>query len=134
MGTHINVQWQSRLFAHLLSLPLSYFERRKLGDIQSRFGSLDTLRTAFTSGIVGAMMDGIMVAGVLVMMALYGGMLTWVVLGFTTAYVLTRLLTYGRYRQLSEEALIRSARRLLFHGNPLRHCNGQNAGHEPASC
>ncbi len=110
MGTHINVQWQSGLFAHLLSLPLSYFERRKLGDIQSRFSSLDTLRSAFTNGIVGAMMDGIMVAGVLVMMVLYGGMLTWVVLGFTTAYVLIRLLTYGRYRQLSEEALVRSAR------------------------
>lgn len=110
MGTHINVQWQSGLFTHLLGLPLSYFERRRLGDIQSRFGSLDTLRTSFTIGIVGAIMDVIMVAGVLVMMVLYGGMLTWVVLGFTSAYVLIRLLTYGRYRQLSEEALVRSAR------------------------
>lgn len=100
METLINVQWQSGLFRHLLQLPLTYFERRKLGDIQSRFSSLDTLRTTFTTSVVGAMMDGIMVAGVLVMLILYGGWLTAVVLGFTAVYVQLRLVTYGRYRQL----------------------------------
>ncbi|ATA26491.1 colicin V synthesis protein [Brenneria goodwinii] len=110
MGTLINVQWQSGLFNHLLRLPLGYFERRKLGDIQSRFGSLDTLRATFTTSVVGAIMDSIMVVGVLVMMVLYGGYLSWVVLGFTAVYVLIRLLTYGYYRQLSEETLVRGAR------------------------
>lgn len=110
METLINVQWQSGLFRHLLQLPLAYFERRKLGDIQSRFGSLDTLRTTFTTSVVGAIMDSIMVAGVLVMLVLYGGWLTVVVLGFTTVYILIRLLTYNYYRQLSEEALVRGAR------------------------
>ncbi|TCQ83020.1 ABC transporter transmembrane protein, partial [Rahnella sp. JUb53] len=120
--THINVQWQSGLFTHLLGLPLSYFERRRLGDIQSRFGSLDTLRTAFTAGIVGAIMDVIMVAGVLVMMVLYGGMLTWVVLGFTSAYVLIRLLTYGRYRQLRQRLYpCWWRRRTRCHSGILRH-------------
>lgn len=110
LSTSINVQWQSGLFSHLLRLPLSYFERRKLGDIQSRFGSLSTLRETFTSSIIGALMDGIMVIGVMVMMILYGGWLTWFVLGFTLAYVLIRLLTYRAYRQLSEEVLVRDAR------------------------
>ncbi len=110
MATLINVQWQSGLLNHLLKLPLSYFERRKLGDIQSRFGSLDALRSTFTTSVTGAIMDGIMVLGVLVMLVLYGGYLTWVVLGFTAIYVLMRLLTYGYYRQLSEESLVRGAR------------------------
>ncbi|HFT1963392.1 TPA: peptidase domain-containing ABC transporter [Enterobacter ludwigii] len=110
METLINVQWQSGLFRHLLQLPLAYFERRKLGDIQSRFGSLDTLRTTFTTSVVGAIMDGIMVLCVLVMLVLYGGWLTAVVLSFTTLYVMLRLLTYSHYRQLSEDALVRSAR------------------------
>ncbi|WP_421589709.1 peptidase domain-containing ABC transporter [Rahnella aceris] len=110
MATLINVQWQSGLFNHLLRLPLGYFERRKLGDIQSRFGSLDTLRSTFTASIVGAIMDIIMVVGVFVMMILYGGWLTWIVMAFTALYVLLRLLTYGYYRQLSEESLVRNAR------------------------
>ncbi|WP_250879563.1 ABC transporter transmembrane domain-containing protein, partial [Escherichia coli] len=76
METLINVQWQSGLHRHLLQLPLAYFERRKMGDIQSRFSSLDTLRTTFTTSVVGAIMDSIMVSGVLAMLVLYGGWLT----------------------------------------------------------
>ncbi|EAX3734273.1 peptidase domain-containing ABC transporter [Salmonella enterica] len=110
MGTLVNIQWQSGLFSHLLRLPLSYFERRKLGDIQSRFGSLNTLRTTFTTSMVGAIMDGIMVCGLLIMMLLYGKSLTWVVLGFTVVYIAIRIFTYTYYRQLSEEQLIMEAR------------------------
>ncbi|MBS0057676.1 MULTISPECIES: peptidase domain-containing ABC transporter [unclassified Yersinia (in: enterobacteria)] len=110
MGTLINVQWKTGLFSHLIHLPLGYFERRKLGDIQSRFDSLDALQSTFTTSVVGAIMDIIMVIGVLVMMVLYGGYLTWIVLGFTAVYVFIRLLTYGYYRQLSEESMIKSAR------------------------
>lgn len=49
-----------------------------------------------------------MVVGVFVMMLLYGGYLTWIVLGFTMVYVLIRLVTYGYYRQISEETLVRA--------------------------
>lgn len=110
MSTLINVQWQSGLFDHLLRLPLAFFERRKLGDIQSRFDSLDTLRATFTTSVIGFIMDSIMVVGVFVMMLLYGGYLTWIVLCFTTIYILIRLVTYGNYRQISEECLVREAR------------------------
>ncbi|PHM56847.1 peptidase domain-containing ABC transporter [Xenorhabdus sp. KK7.4] len=110
MAMLINVQWQSGLFQHLLGLPLSYFEKRKFGEIQSRFTSLDTLRETFTTSIVGAIMDSIMVIGLFAMLLLYGGYLTWVVLGFTAAYILIRLFTYNYYRQLSEESLVRDAR------------------------
>ncbi len=110
MSTLINVQWQSGLFDHLLRLPLAFFERRKLGDIQSRFDSLDTLRATFTTSVIGFIMDSIMVVGVCVMMLLYGGYLTWIVLCFTTIYIFIRLVTYGNYRQISEECLVRGAR------------------------
>ncbi|EOZ5282155.1 peptidase domain-containing ABC transporter, partial [Escherichia coli] len=110
MSTLINVQWQSGLFDHLLRLPLAFFERRKLGDIQSRFDSLDTLRATFTTSVIGLIMDSIMVVGVFVMMLLYGGYLTWIVLCFTTIYIFIRLVTYGNYRQISEECLVREAR------------------------
>lgn len=110
MSTLINVQWQLGLFDHLLRLPLAFFERRKLGDIQSRFDSLDTLRATFTTSVIGFIMDSIMVVGVFVMMLLYGGYLTWIVLCFTTIYIFIRLVTYGNYRQISEECLVREAR------------------------
>lgn len=111
LSTLISVQWQSGLINHLLKLPLSYFERRKLGDIQSRFDSVHKIQEIFTGSIIGAIMDIIMIFGVGIMMILYGGWLTWYVWGFTTIYVLIRFLTYGTYRQLSEESLVRDARK-----------------------
>jgi len=110
MSTVISVQWHYGLFNHLLSLPQRFFERRKMGDIQSRFGSLDKLQETFTGSLVGALMDSIMVIGVLIMMILYGGQLTWYVIGFTTIYILIRVATYSTYRQLSEDTLVRYAR------------------------
>ena len=110
MSTLIDVQWKARLFDHLLALPVSYFEKRKLGDIQSRFTSLDTLRTTLTTNVVNSLMDGIMSVGLIMMMALYGGWLVWIILGFTVLYSLFRLVTYPRYRQISEEQLVKSAR------------------------
>lgn len=110
MGALIDVQWKAGVFDHLMKLPLSFFEKRKLGDIQSRFGSLDTIRATFTTSIVSSIIDGIMSVGVFIMMLLYGGWLVWVVLGFTAIYVILRLSTYQYYRQLSEEQLVKGAR------------------------
>lgn len=68
------------------------FEKRHLGDIQSRFSSLDTIRSIFTNSIVTGIIDSIMTIGLLVMLTLYGGWLVWVVIGFTIAMRLCALL------------------------------------------
>ena len=36
----LSMQWHNNVFAHLLRLPLEWFERRRLGDITSRFGAV----------------------------------------------------------------------------------------------
>ncbi|WP_234030470.1 ABC transporter transmembrane domain-containing protein [Undibacterium sp. 14-3-2] len=38
----ISLQWSARVFAHLTHLPVSFFEKRHLGDVVSRFGSMLT--------------------------------------------------------------------------------------------
>jgi colicin V processing peptidase. Cysteine peptidase. MEROPS family C39 len=99
-----------------------------MGDILSRFGSLEKMQEAFTASLVGALMDSIMVIGVLIMMILYGGHLTWYVIGFTMIYIFIRLLTYSTYRQLSEENLIKGARvESYFMETLLQHSDSENA-------
>ncbi len=110
MNSLVDVQWKAGLFDHLMRLPLAYFEKRKLGDIQSRFSSLETIRTTLTSSLVNSIIDGLMVIGVFVMMMLYGGWLVWVVLGFTLLYMGLRIFTYRHYRQASEEQIIKGAK------------------------
>ncbi|MDU6355603.1 peptidase domain-containing ABC transporter [Klebsiella grimontii] len=110
LNTLTGIQWKTTLFDHLSSLPLSFFEKRHLGDIQSRFSSLDVIRSTFTNSIVTGIIDIIMTVGLLVMMFLYGGWLVWVVLGFTLCYALMRFGTYHFYRRITEEQVIKSAR------------------------
>jgi len=110
LNTLTNIQWKTSLFDHLVSLPLSFFEKRHLGDIQSRFSSLDTIRSTFTNSIVSGVIDTIMTVGLLIMLTLYGGWLVWVVVGFTACYAIMRLATYRFYRRVSEEQVVKGAR------------------------
>ncbi|UGQ77763.1 peptidase domain-containing ABC transporter [Klebsiella pneumoniae] len=82
----------------------------QLGDIQSRFSSLDTIRSTFTNSIVSGIIDSIMTIGLLIMLTLYGGWLTWVVVGFTLCYAIMRFATYRFYRRVAEEQVIKGAR------------------------
>ncbi|MEQ0052663.1 peptidase domain-containing ABC transporter [Klebsiella sp. JN_Kp127] len=110
LNTLTNIQWKTTLFDHLASLPLSFFEKRHLGDIQSRFSSLDTIRSIFTNSIVTGIIDSIMTIGLLVMLTLYGGWLVWVVIGFTVCYAIMRFATYSFYRRVTEEQVVKGAR------------------------
>ena len=108
--TLTDIQWKEGLFRHLLALPLPWFAKRRLGDIQSRFASLGVLRESFVHDITGSIIDGIMLTGSLMLLAAYGGtMLCCVVVGFVLIAVLMRLTTFPHYRQLVEEQLIKNA-------------------------
>jgi hypothetical protein len=55
--------------AHLIRLPVSFFERRQLGDPTSRFGSIAAIQRVVTTAAVEALLDGIMAATTFVMMS-----------------------------------------------------------------
>ncbi|EER46325.1 Probable microcin-H47 secretion/processing ATP- binding protein mchF [Actinobacillus minor NM305] len=110
MNYFINFQWTASFFSHLLKLPLDFFEKRQVGDIHSRFSSLNTIQQTLTSSIVSAMIDSIMIISLIVMMCLYGGWLFWVVLVFSFIYFLLRVMTYWVYRQINEEQIIKNAK------------------------
>lgn len=109
-NTLTDIQWKDGLFRHLLALPLSWFEKRYVGDIHSRFNSLDSIRSTITRNMTSSMTNIVMIMGSLLLMSLYGGWLTIIVLFMTLIYTFIRLLTYPIYRQASEELIIKNAR------------------------
>ncbi|MFI8416584.1 peptidase domain-containing ABC transporter [Serratia sp. NPDC078593] len=109
-GSMIDLQWKASFFDHLMRLPLSFFEKRHLGDIQSRFSSLEVIRNTFTNNIIGGLIDGIMTIGLIVMMFFYGDWLSWVVIGFTVCYAFIRIVTYDFYRRMTEEKIVKDAK------------------------
>ncbi|WP_276968023.1 peptidase domain-containing ABC transporter [Metallibacterium scheffleri] len=106
----LSVQWVGNLFGHLLHLPLAFFEKRHIGDVVSRFGSVQTIQQTLTTQFVGAALDGLMSIITLVVMAFYSVWLTALVLG---AFVLYALLRWGIFRPLrraTEDHLVYAAR------------------------
>ncbi|MDH7791627.1 peptidase domain-containing ABC transporter [Ochrobactrum sp. AN78] len=110
MGTNLSVQWTTALFDHLLRLPLSYFEKRHVGDVVSRFGSLGSIQSALTTDLVSAVLDGIMTIGALIMMVLYGGWLAAIAFITLFLHLAIRVVAYRPYREASEAAIIQSAK------------------------
>lgn len=109
IGSSLALQWKASLFDHLMRLPFPFFEKRHVGDVVSRFGSLDSVQRTLTTSAIVAILDGLMSIGLMVMMWLYGGWLLAISIAATALYVLLRLLAYSTYRGLSEEAIVYSA-------------------------
>jgi ATP-binding cassette, subfamily B, bacterial CvaB/MchF/RaxB len=42
------------MFRHLIRLPITYFEKRHIGDLLSRFSSLQPIRNLLAEGLVAA--------------------------------------------------------------------------------
>ena len=110
MSTSLNVQWLANVFQHLLKLPITYFERRHLGDVLSRFNSVNTIQGTITMGFVGAILDGIMSIGLLAMMWIYSSSLTGICVAAMVLYFALRLTFYGALRSASEFEIVFAAR------------------------
>lgn len=110
MATNLNFQWFGNAFSHLMKLPLPYFERRHLGDIVSRFGSIQTIQHALTTQVVEAVIDGLLVVGTLVIMLLYSPALTAVAAAAVGLYGLLRWSIFRALREATSEQIIHAAK------------------------
>lgn len=108
-GARLTVQWKMSLFRHLLQLPLSFFERRHVGDIASRFTSLDAIQRTLTTEPISGLVDGLMSLALIAMMWLYEPWLATLAIGVMAIYALTRSLAYRLYRRANEEAIVTAA-------------------------
>jgi ATP-binding cassette subfamily B protein RaxB len=106
----IGQQWAVRLFGHLIRLPVAYFEKRHLGDIVSRFGSIGAIQGTLTSLFVESILDGLMALIALGMMLMYSVTLSAVVLAAVVIYTLVRWAFYHPLREASQERLVLEAK------------------------
>ncbi|RVT44429.1 peptidase domain-containing ABC transporter [Rheinheimera sediminis] len=110
LGAVLNLQLATNLFRHLLHLPISFFEKRHMGDIVSRFGSLQQLRDLLTNSLIEALIDGLMACTVVVLLFVYHPVLASVVLVAVLAYALLRCLFYSALKQCTEQGIVAEAK------------------------
>ncbi len=105
MSSQLNIQMASNLFRHLIFLPLDYFEKRHIGDVVSRFSSLQSIRAMLTNGLVSAVIDGVMATMTLIAMLVYSPNLAAVVILVVIIYAAIRAAIYRPIRNLTEESI-----------------------------
>jgi ATP-binding cassette, subfamily B, bacterial CvaB/MchF/RaxB len=104
LGSSFGLQWTANVFHHLVRLPVSWFERRMVGDVEARFASVQEIQRGLTIDLLESLLDGLVALGTLAVMLLYSAKLSALALGAALLYALVRWLRAGSVRRMAEEA------------------------------
>ncbi|ENU58538.1 ABC-type bacteriocin/lantibiotic exporter [Acinetobacter guillouiae MSP4-18] len=110
MTTTLNVQWKANIFHHLVNLPTNFFQKRHLGDIISRFGSIDAIQRTLTTSFITAILDGLMTVFTLTLMFIYSAKLAWIAIITMLIYVIIRWIWYAPLRRATEDQIVHAAK------------------------
>jgi ATP-binding cassette subfamily B protein RaxB len=111
LSATLNLQWLGNVFAHLMRLPVAWFEKRHTGDVWSRFAAVQQIQKTLTTSFIEALLDGLLVIVTLAMMAIYSLQLSAIALGAVLVYAGLRWAFLRPLREATEEALVHDAKR-----------------------
>jgi ATP-binding cassette subfamily B protein RaxB len=103
-------QMAADLFRHLVRLPITFFERWSVGEILSRFSSIEPIRNLLSQGLIAAVIDGAMALATLVMIFVCGAELACVVLVAVALYAILRAATYQALQHRSASVIAAKAK------------------------
>ncbi len=107
--SRIDVELGSRLYRHLLALPLSYFESRRVGDSVARVREMENIRSFLTGSALTLVLDVLFSVLFVGVMLLYSVKLTLIVLLSLPMYLVLSLLVVPVLRARLEEKFARGA-------------------------
>lgn len=110
LSSKLGLQWMGNVFAHLLKLPLDFFEKRHLGDITSRMASVQAIQKTLTTSFVEAIIDGLMAVVTFSLMLVYSWKLALVTLLAVVLYLGIRAIAYHPVRDGTERQLVAGAK------------------------
>lgn len=110
----VDVELGAKLYRHLLSIPLAYFESRRVGDTIARVRELDTIRDFLTSSSVTLVIDLLFTFIFLGVMWFYSIWLTLIVMAAIVAYTLIWVVLTPLLRARIDERFRRGAESQSF--------------------
>lgn len=109
LGAMLSYQIVGNIVRHLMRLPVSYFEKRHVGDVMSRIESTTAIQDALTRGMVSALIDGMMAVVAAFILFLYSPMLAIVVIISLLLVLVVAVSFYPATRARSEDRIMASA-------------------------
>jgi ATP-binding cassette subfamily B protein len=105
----IDLEMVVAFYRQVLSLPMRYFEERKVGDILKRFGENEKVREMLTGRALGVILDCLMIVVYAGLMLYYNAKLTLLALAFMPGYALLTFIVTPIMRRQYREAFQREA-------------------------
>ena len=103
----MDVALSSRLFKNITALPVSYFQKWQVGDVVSRVGELETLRSFLTGSSITILLDIVFaVIYFAVMFLYYSRILSVVVLVMIPAFVILNLIVAPIFKRLINDKFL----------------------------
>ena len=110
----IDVELGARLFHHLLALPMSYFQARRVGDSVARVRELENIRNFLTSSALTLVIDLLFTFVFLAVMFAYSPLLSFIVLGSFPFYIVISAAVTPLFRHRLAEKFQRGAENQAF--------------------
>lgn len=120
LGESLTFQLGGNIVRHLLRLPMGFFERRHVGDILSRVGSIQPIQELLTRGLVDAAIDSTLLIATLAVMAMISLPLALIVVLCTLVYLAVSQAVYPTIRARTEEQLVAGAQEESYQMESLR--------------
>lgn len=112
IASKMDVALSSRLFKNITALPVSYFQKWQVGDVVSRLGELQTLRSFMTGSSLTIVLDIVFAVVYFCVMFLYSRILSLVVLVMIPLFVILNLIVAPIFkRMINDRFLIGSENR-----------------------
>ncbi|MBT0328229.1 type I secretion system permease/ATPase, partial [Vibrio campbellii] len=86
LANKLNAELSARLYAHLMALPLRYFNQRQTGQITARVREMDQIRQFLAGSALTLILDLVFVGIFIAVLFAYAPFLTWLVLGSLVLY------------------------------------------------
>jgi len=112
--SRIDVELGARLFRHLLTLPLAYFQARRVGDSVARVRELENIRSFLTGNAITLVLDLLFSVVFIAVMLYYSGWLTLIVVLSLPCYVILSLAFTPLLRARLHEKFNRGAENQAF--------------------
>lgn len=113
-ASRIDVELGSKLFRHLVTLPLTYFQARRVGDSVARVRELENIRSFLTGNAVTLLLDVLFSIVFIAVMFFYSGWLTLVVVLSLPLYFIISLFITPLLRARLNESFTRGAENQAF--------------------
>ena len=112
IASKMDVTLSARLFKNITALPIKYFQKWQVGDVVSRTGELETLRSFLTGSSLTIVLDMVFAIVYFTVMFFYSRVLSIVVLVMIPLFVILNLVAAPIFKRLiNEQFLIDSENR-----------------------